>query len=241
MAADRPAPGTPVAVDLITPDVEAAQSFYGPLLGWRFEGTGDRVECRADGAVAAGLLPASAAPVAGWRTSLQGNDPDATVERVRQAGGEVLAVADGLVHAADPAGATFAVAHGSAREPVQPGPGLPAWHEVMTRDPEQADAFYTAVLGYGVLNPPDGPEGYALFTVDQRPVAGRLVMPADLFAQVGPRWMAYFVSPDVDGAAARVPELGGIVAAPPMDTPTGRLAAVVDPSGAMFTLLRPAR
>jgi predicted enzyme related to lactoylglutathione lyase len=46
----------------------------------------------------------------------------------------------------------------------------------------------------------------------------------------------YFSVEDADVAAARVTELGGTVARPPEDTPFGRLADVIDPTGAMFKL-----
>jgi uncharacterized protein len=209
-------------VVLSTPDPAGAAGFYGELLGWRRAGD---VLTGADDVPVAALAPDGAAP--GWGVVLAG-----TAERASAAGGEVL---DGEV-VRDPAGALFGSAAPAVPLPP-PGAGRPAWFENMTTDAPAADRFYAAVTGWTVQ--PAGP-GYALFVDGGRPVAGRLELPPDLAAALGPRWMVYLAHADVDAAAAAVPGLGGAVVVPPRDTPTGRLVAVTDPAGAVITLLRPA-
>lgn len=242
MPAPPPGAGTPVAADLVTPDVEAARRFYGGLLGWTFSGDDSRgLDCYADGVLAASLLTADQAPLRGWRTSFSGPGPESAA-RVRQAGGEVLDVAPSVVHAADPGGATFAVVSAETRAPVTPGPGRPSWYELMTTDADTADRFYEALFGLRVTTPgPDAPDTYALFTVGQRPVAGRLALPPEMADVVGTRWMVYFAQADVDAAARHAEQLGGSVLIPPRATPTGRVAALSDPGGAVFTVLTPVR
>lgn len=209
-------------VTLSTADPDGAAAFYGALLGWGRAG---------DALVDAGGVPVAAldadGPVPGWGVVLSG-----TADRAAAAGGEVL---DGPV-VRDPAGVLFAAGEPAVPLPP-PGPGRPAWFENMTTDAAAADRFYTAVAGWAVQ--PAG-SGYALFVDGGRPVAGRLELPPDLAAALGPRWMVYLAHDDVDAAAAAVPGRGGAVVVPPRDTPTGRVTAVIDPAGAVVTLLRPA-
>lgn len=248
--------GAPVAADLVTADVDAARDFYGALLGWGFTpGDGpDETVCVLGEHVAASILPVAAAPTTGWRTTFLVADAGRTRTLARQAGGATPGTGapagadgvggpprtDGITHLTDPTGATFAVADALLRPVPEPGPGLPSWTELMTTDPAAADAFYTAVLGIEVVVPAGAGDGFALYTAAGRALCGRLVLPDALREVIGVRWMAYFAVRDVDRSAGMVPGLGGTVLVPPVDAPTGRLAAVRDPGGAVFTLLDPA-
>jgi predicted enzyme related to lactoylglutathione lyase len=49
--------------------------------------------------------------------------------------------------------------------------------------------------------------------------------------------MTYFEVTDVDTTTTRVGDLGGHVLRPATDTTLGRMATVVDPEGAMFSVL----
>jgi predicted enzyme related to lactoylglutathione lyase len=49
-------------------------------------------------------------------------------------------------------------------------------------------------------------------------------------------WMTYFAVASADETVAKVDGAGGTVAQAPFDTPFGRMAAVVDPHGAMFMI-----
>jgi len=49
-------------------------------------------------------------------------------------------------------------------------------------------------------------------------------------------WSIYGETADVDGTAADVVRPGGSVVDGPVDTPHGRIATAVDPSGATFRL-----
>jgi uncharacterized protein len=193
--------------------------FYGALLGWGV----------APGSV---ILDHEGTSIAALTSGATGWSPvlDGSAERIAAEGGR----ADGSA-ATDPGGVTFGI--GTPAVPLAaPGPGRPVWFEHMSLDPAGADRFYPAAFGWGVV--PAGPE-YSLFTAGERPFAGRLALVPELAAAVGERWMVYLAHRDVDDGAATAARLGGTVVVPPRDTPTGRLAAVTDPSGAMFTLLTP--
>ncbi len=216
---------TVTGVRLAAPDPDAAAAFYGGLLGWSHDAGVLRA---ADGTPVAALTGADG-PLPGWSVTLAGVADRAVAAGGRPLGGAAQAVAD-------PGGAAFSTAAAPVPLPA-PGPGRPVWFENMTTAAAAVDAFYAAVTGWATQ--PAGP-GYVLFTAEGRPVAGRLDLPPDLAAALGPRWMVYLAHADVDAAATAVAGLGGVVAVPPRDTPTGRLTAVVDPGGAVVTLLTPA-
>jgi predicted enzyme related to lactoylglutathione lyase len=58
-------------------------------------------------------------------------------------------------------------------------------------------------------------------------------------AEVPSYWGVYFVVSDVDATVAKATELGGSVFLPAFDSPQGRLAGIVDPFGAMFSVINP--
>ncbi|MFI9007626.1 VOC family protein [Actinosynnema sp. NPDC053489] len=107
----------------------------------------------------------------------------------------------------------------------RPRPGEPCWVELMgTADTD------AAALGWQVRDP--GGE-FTLYDAgtpdDRRPVAGRLTAPGG--------WTCYFAVPDLTAAAAAATGLGGRVLIGPKEVPTGVVAAVADPAGAVFALL----
>jgi predicted enzyme related to lactoylglutathione lyase len=232
-----PAPGTPVGVELRTVDVAAASGFYRALLDWRVDPAG---VVRLDDVPVATVRPAGAGRTR-WLTAFAVDDLSAAARRVRDAGGTV-AERDGAERllATDPAGADLALVADVAA-PTPPGPGRPAWFEYMTTGPAVADAFYPAVLGVSTVRPPGAADDmFVLFTAAGVPVAGRLALPPELADVLPAGWMVYVAVDDADGAAERVAALGGRVVVPPRDAPTGRVSAVADPTGAVFTLIRPA-
>ncbi|MFG1848469.1 VOC family protein [Micromonospora carbonacea] len=234
-----PAPALPGGVTLATPDPDAARAFYTDLLGWAYAApsgphagrTGATV-AYAGGTPAAGLEP-GAAP-ARWWTVLAAGD----VGAVRAAAGRAGARVDGDdVH--DPLGGSFRLRAGT--DVVAPGPGRPSWYEYMTTAPAAADRFHADALGLRASVPPGAPDdSYALLLADGRPVAGRLAPPPPLAGLLPTGWMVYFAVADPDDVAGRAQALGGRLLVPPRDVPTGRVAALADPAGAVFTVVRPA-
>jgi predicted enzyme related to lactoylglutathione lyase len=53
-----------------------------------------------------------------------------------------------------------------------------------------------------------------------------------------PFWNAYFATDDTDGAVAATEAAGGRVLMGPLDVPAGRIAVVMDPQGAAFSLFQ---
>lgn len=252
MQIDSYEPGTPSWVDLGSPDPAAAADFYSGLFGWEIldqgpEAGGYRMAFLRDRPVA-GLGPQQQPDIPPyWTTYLSVTDADAVTKGVREAGGQVflepMDVLDvgRMAMFADPTGASFAVwqprAHtgaGLVREP-----GTMCWHELTTRKPEAAKAFYPAVLGWSVqdrempgLNCP-----YTEWQLGGHAIAGMMPMDDSWPAHVPAHWMVYFAVPDTDAAAARAEQLGGTVPVPPTDIPPGRFAVLNDPHGAVFSVI----
>ena len=79
---------------------------------------------------------------------------------------------------------------------------------------------------------------YTMFHVDGRDAAGGYTLTAEQRAQgVQPHWMLYIAVDSADEAAKRAGELGGKIPTPPFDVfDYGRMAAIQDPTGAVFSV-----
>ena len=111
------------------------------------------------------------------------------------------------------------------------------WHDLITPDLEGSKAFYTAVLGWQIVEwggPEDDPFPQP-YTMHQ---AGGAPMPQGGFIPMeGQRasWFANVITDDADALAARVAPAGGTVMRGPFDIPTvGRNVIVQDPQGAQL-------
>ncbi len=117
-------------------------------------------------------------------------------------------------------------------------PGIAVWHELVTRDPEPAKAFYTALFGWGAQSWPMG-EGaeYFMFTVGERAVCG--IDTEHCPEGAPPFWMTYFSVKDVDAAIAANGAAGGKTLQAGVDIPeVGRIAVLLDPQGAVWCPFR---
>jgi uncharacterized protein len=243
--------GVPNWVDVSAPDVEATGSFYAGLFGWELgddlgaEAGGYRMWYK-DGEHVAGIGPVMAdgmPPV--WNTYVNVDDVDAACERVGEAGGAVVAgpmdlpnESGRMAFAMDPTGGFVGIyqAGNHIGSSIVNEAGAPVWHELATRDPEAALAFYRHVFGWTTTPMAPG-EAYQLLQVSGRTVGGCMPMSDEFPEAVPTHWMAYFGVDDTDATAARCVELGGSVMVPPFDTPVGRVAVVNDLNGAAFSVI----
>ncbi len=118
------------------------------------------------------------------------------------------------------------------------------WSELATRNPEEASIFCARIYGWDIEETEmhDG-SIYRVCKQHGRPIAGIFdianapAMPQDL----SPHWMTYIAVDDVDAAVAEVALAGGQIAQPPFDIPmVGRIAMIVDPTGATVGIITPA-
>jgi predicted enzyme related to lactoylglutathione lyase len=244
------APGTPIWIDVSTPDMEATKAFYGALFGW--EGTtypemGGYTNFTLRGKLVAGGAPIMAPDQRpAWTTYIATADADATTKAVQENDGQVIVppmdVADLGRMAAfiDPTGAFFGIwqpgKHLGAELVNEPGTFI--WNELDTRDIEAAKAFYTRAFPWTAQTNGEGAQAYTEWKVDGRSIAGAMQMGDQFPAEVPPNWLTYFAVADCDATAAKVQELGGIVRMPGMDIDMGRFAVLSDPNGATFAVMQ---
>jgi len=245
--------GTPCWVDVSVDDVPKAIAFYQALFGWNIELGGPEVGgysiAHQDGRIVAAISPKMAGPGAPtvWTTFLATDDADATADKIKGAGGQVLAgpmdvMEEGrMAVAMDPAGAAFGLWQGARTTGlgVANEPGALTWNEQLSRDFAGSQAFYQAVFGYGYQDMSGDGFTYATLMVDGHEVGGIGEYPEGTPAEMPAAWGAYFAVTDTDAAMAKVTELGGRVVQPPMDTPFGRIGVVADNQGAVFSLITP--
>jgi len=246
------APGTPSWVDLGSPDLDASRAFYGKLFGWDAQvapepEAGGYTMFLLDGKAVAGLGPLMHPdqPPA-WTTYVSVGDVDATIAKVRESGGAVVLEPMSVLRAGrmaiftDPTGAFLSIwepgEHGGAEVVNQPN--SLSWNELATRDIATAKAFYQKVFGWeSVTHPMEMIGSYTEFQLSGRSIAGGMEMTNQFPPQVPPHWLPYFTVEDCDAAVSKARELGGRVAAGPMDIPQGRFAVISDPQGATFAII----
>ena len=125
------------------------------------------------------------------------------------------------------------------------------WNELMTNDPEKAKAFFGEILGwtYSDMNAEDpqkpvaeGDRTYTICMAGETMAGGMMKMEGPEFQGIPPHWSSYLGVDDVDAAVAKVAPAGGMVAKAAFDIPTvGRMAVIVDPTGAVVCLMTPAQ
>lgn len=110
--------------------------------------------------------------------------------------------------------------------------GVPAWLDLTTTDPAAARAFYGELFGWAFEVGGEETGHYTMCRLGGRDVVGMNGMPAPAGRPAA--WTTYLASDDVDATVAAVTAAGGTVVMAPMDVmDVGRMAAAVDPTGAV--------
>ncbi|WP_308290411.1 VOC family protein [Streptomyces meridianus] len=255
-------PGAPDWIDLGTPDVETAAAFYTGLFGWDFVSAGPEaggyglfmLEGRTVAAV--GPLPEDGADSA-WTLYFHTPDADLVAKTVEQAGGTVRVEPFDVFQLGrtgvftDPSGARFAV-----WQPIgNPGldavtlPGTLTWTELHTDDVEAARSFYHTVFAWETAEDSPFPEGRPYVVVStatggpDAAVGGIMQLDEERRAAGAvPQWRPYFEVTDVDDVVDRARAEGGDVEIPVVELEdVGRMAALTDPFGAPFSVIRSMR
>lgn len=246
--------GTPCWVDLATPDVEAAERFYGELFGWEIPELPNSAEmggyrrAKLGGRDVAGVMPLmqEGQPPA-WSTYVSVDDADAIGQAIQENGGTMVAepmqvdTYGRLALFTDPEGAFFGIWQplDFAGAELVNQPGTVSWNELETRDPAAAKDFYGRVFGWE-FDEEEAPGGmtYNVARVGESRVAGMADIEGRVPDEVPAHWMTYFSVDDAEGAVEKVEAGGGQVRFGPVDIPVGRFAMVADPWGAAFAVIR---
>lgn len=252
--------GTPIWYELMTADPEASKAFYDDVIGWTVEAqpSGEMdyrmIDSGSGGGAVGGVMRLTADMQANgakptWLFYIGVDDVDATIEKLKANGGNVLMPAwdipgiGRIAMAADPQGAPFYVMRGSSEDSStafdRMGMGKCNWNELATTDQAAGNAFYATVFGWTY---PDkmamGEMGDYIFVhAGDQTIGATMTRPAD---GPPPSWQFYFRAPDIDEAAAKVTKNGGAVHHGPSDVPGGdRIIIASDPHGAMFGVVGP--
>jgi uncharacterized protein len=144
----------------------------------------------------------------------------------------VLAAAVGCVtqNALDRSGMSFT---------EQPLVGKIVWNDLITDDLDSARRFYGELFGW-TFERATGPGGadYAVARSGEIYVAGLVSIAPRTDGTELSRWLPYVSVEDVDTAVVRAQTAGGAVAVGARNVNLGRVAAIVDPQGAVLGLAR---
>ncbi len=117
--------------------------------------------------------------------------------------------------------------------------GKVIWHDLITEDIGKAQSFYSGLFGW-TFEKSTGARGeeYLLARNGDVLVAGLLAYKTPDDGKRYSRWLPYLSVDDVDAAIERASSAGGRVVASARNVSLGRVAAIVDPQGAVVGLAR---
>ena len=246
--------------ELLTPDADAAQDFYGSVLNWSFETREDmdyRMIAGSGGGVG-GFMPLTEEMSANgarpaWLGYICVDDVDASAKSIETAGGSIHAApwdipgVGRMALVTDPQGAIFYImkptppadtpdAASAAFAATEPMDGHCAWNELLTSDPEAAKSFYFGQFGWEKDGDMDvGPMGKYEFLRHDFMLGALMKMNDDMPM---PLWSYYFRVPEIDAAVETVKAKGGRVIVGPQEIPGGEfIVNGIDPQGAIFALV----
>ncbi len=246
--------GKVIWADLTTPDLAAAEQFYGGLFGWTFQaihaGDSNYAIALADGRPVAGLLQ-RAIPIgehrqSGWLTFISVRDADAAARIALSHGGKLVSEARSYPRRgrqavfSDPQGAVFAVLASSSGDPSDylAGPGEWIWSTLLAHDAGTEAEFYQQVFGYDVFDPPsDDGSDHLILSSDDFARASVNALPGGP-GRRHPHWLNFVRVNNTLEMATKVTALGGrVLVEPHSDRHGGNIAVVADPAGAPFGLM----
>lgn len=251
--------------ELMTDDPDAAQTFYGKLLGWTFRDSGQpNMDYRTISAKTeniGGMLPLDGEMIESgaqpwWFGYIAVDDVDKSAHAIEKAGGKIhlppfdIPDVGRVSYVSDPHGALFYIMNptppadrpnttSTAFSPTEMKDGHCVWNELATSQQDRAIDFYTEQFGWTQTEEMDmGPMGiYKLLHHGATMIAGILPKPHDMPVA---SWTFYFHVPDIDAAIETVKANGGQVTQEPVEIPGGEFSmSGIDPQGAMFSLAGP--
>jgi uncharacterized protein len=243
-------PGKIIWADLVTPDLAAAEQFYGGLFGWTFRsihaGNADYAVAMLGSRPVGGLyqrpVPSGEHRQSSWLTFIAAGDV-AAVSRLAVANGgksltPVKTYAGRGVQAVftDPDGAVFAAlasASGDSGDYLA-APGEWIWSSLLTTDPAHSAAFYKTLFGYEVFDLDNDGQHFVLATDEFARAGVHNLQPGHRH----PHWLNFVRVTDAAATTARAVALGGrVLVEPHPDRHGGNVAVIADPLGAPFGVM----
>ena len=233
----------PAWVTMGSADPRAAAAFYQAVLGWELSDDGEQVHGSVAGRPVAAIVHA-AGDASGWLLHIEVDHVATAVDTVTRAGGRTLVPATTntdatLAVVADRSGTRFGLRESRALQHGRSSsPGAFAWGELITDDVSTSAAFYNAAFGWQ-LTDPMGPLGRREWRLDGRAVSGLLPRPPAMPAETPAYWDVYFAVPDLETAITTAGERNATPLLAPTPIEIGTIAVLLDPAGAIFTLIQP--
>jgi len=239
--------------ELATTDIASAKAFYGSIFGWEFvdmpSAMGNYTIFKLHGldvAAAYQMGPQQHTPPR-WNAYVAVKSTDVGAARTVELGGQIIAGpfdVEGIGRMAlvqDPGGATIAlwqsIKHFGAG--IFGEANTLCWTELMTRDPQQATAFYTGLFQWEAEAKDSGGFHYTEWWFNGTAVGGMMTMEVAASDEVPSHWMSYFAVDDCDAKTEAAKAAGAEVLKPPTDIPdVGRFAVIRDPQGAVFCVIK---
>lgn len=250
--------GSFIWYELLTTDLEAAAAFYGTVLGWNVQPSGqpgiDYRFFRAGTTGIAGFMKlpekaTSSGVPSTWLGYIGVDDVDSAVASIVAKGGVVHMPAQNIpgigrfAMLSDPQGVSFYVMRGESDQPSTSfAPNLPGhagWHELHAKNAQAAFSFYAEQFQWTQVDALDmGPMGtYRVFARSTGDAIGGM-MDSPNFPR--PSWLYYFNVDDIDAAHERLTGHGGKVLHGPAQVPGGGfIIQALDPQGALFAISGP--
>ena len=237
--------------ELTTPDPQKARAFYSELFGWSYEdgapgagpaGVTIRLGERSLGAIRQAMRVGSATR---WVSFVSVDNVDASVVIASADGGGAMPGprdVQGLGRVAMVVDYSDAMLAAVKRPPGEPAPVKPevgafCWETLMTPDVARAKEFYGKVFGWRMQSTEGGG---TVFAADSTPTGQ--VADAQESPDAAQHWRTHVRVEDLDATRERAISLGARVLVPRQEAPGGgRIAVLVDPTGAEFGLYESAR
>ncbi|HBN13635.1 MAG TPA: VOC family protein [Pseudohongiella sp.] len=249
--------------ELLTPDANAAEAFYGPLLGWEFvdskmpgisyhlvsaadvDGDG-RHEVAGVMTLTPEMVEGGARPV--WLGYIGVDDVDSTVASIQASGGQLLMPAQDIpgvgriAMVGDPDGVPFYVMTAADDTPSyafaadKPRPGHCAWNELNATNQAGAWQFYQKHFGWQKDGEMDMGDMGTYDFIRHGGMIGAIMQKTPDMPM--PTWSYYFRVTDIDAAVEHVKTAGGQLMHGPQEVPGGdHIIVGADPQGAIFCLV----
>ncbi len=245
--------GTFCWADNSSTNVDAAKRFYQAVMGWGVEDIPigsdmfySMFSCQGKHVAAISAMQpemqAQGIP-SHWNSYISVDNVDTLAEKVITLGGKVVAepfdVFDSgrMMVIQDPSGATVSLwqPKNHIGASLVNTPGAMIWNELGTHEPQLAQEFFGALLGW-TFKPAPQP-GYVVIYNNGRGNGGIITMTEE-WKDIPPHWMVYFSVEDIEATLEKVKSNGGQAHFPIISAGVGRFTVVSDPAGAHFTVFQ---
>ncbi len=237
-------------------NTDKTKAFYTELFGWTFQdqemaGQTFTTINLADKAI--GMIMTSEkvpkAKKAMWMGYISTADVDGAAAKAKEAGGTIhleptnMEGVGRFAVIGDKDGAVYGVVKTTAGDAKQAKPNMNefGWMELWTKKgTEQAEAYYTAALGYQVQPfPMKKGKNYSMLSYDNNPYAGIIQAPQAKYAN---NWVPYVPVENVDEIIKKAKKAKGKTIGKPLDIDgVGRIGYLIDPSGAVIGVMTPSQ